>query len=208
MVNALLLIFAPVNAWDRISRAQKGFVYVLLGCVLPLLLVSSVLEAYGLVHWGRWQGVVPHPRKFPINEAVVFEAGQLLVSLFLVLLNAALLKSAGATFHGRDTYTRSFTTIAYGMSPIFLFRLLNASPDIPCWVGWCVGVILSLAILYHGVPRVMQPDPAHAFGLYVVTGLFVFMSTGLLELAAGTYLQGNFPQMEKLIAGAASRLPL
>ena len=38
--------------------------------------------------------------------------------------------------------------------------------------------MLSIKILYHGVPRIMLPDPPDAFGLYLMSALLLTMVTG------------------------------
>jgi hypothetical protein len=207
MINGLLLLFRPGQAWDRIARSQRGFLFVLVTFLLPIMILSSSGEAYGLVHWGKWQGQVPHLRRLTLAEATVAEGVQFLLSFLIVIVNASMLRSAGSTFHTRHTFRQSFATIAYGLTPLFLLRILNAFSDVPSWLTWVVGIFLCFALLYHGVPLVMQPDPAHAFGLYVTTMLLLFCTTGVLELGKAAYLSGNFPKVEHFIADAAARLP-
>lgn len=208
MIKALLLIFSPVTAWERVFRAQRSPWFVLAVFLIPLLVLSSAGEAYGLVHWGKWQNtVVREPKTFTPGEAAVFETFQLLFTIAVVLVNAGLLKSTGGTFHGRHNFSQGFTAIAYGLSPLFLCRLMNAFSDVPPWLSWGAGLVLSMMVLYHGVPRIMQPDPAHAFGLYVITCLLVFFTTGLLELITTCYLLGKFPKLSTFIASLAARLP-
>lgn len=181
--------------------------FVLFTFLLPIMVLSSAGEAYGLVHWGKWQGQVPHLRTFTPAEATVAEGVQFVLSLAIVLVNATMLRSTGSTFHTRHTFRQSFATVAYGLTPLFLLRLLNAFSDVPSWLTWVVGIFLCFALLYHGVPLVMQPDPAHAFGLYVTTMLLLFFTTGLLEFGKAAYLSGNFPKVEHFISAAAARLP-
>jgi len=208
MIKALLLIFTPVSAWERVFRAQRSPWFVFAVFLIPLLVLSSAGEAYGLIHWGKWQNtVVREPRTFAPAEAAIFEAFQLLLTLGIVLVNSGLLKSTGGTFHARHTFSQGFTAIAYGLSPLFLCRLMNAFSDVPPWLSWGLGVVLSMMVLYHGVPRIMQPDPAHAFGLYVITCLLVFFTTGLLELITACFLLGKFPKLSTFIASLATRLP-
>jgi hypothetical protein len=208
MIKALLLIFFPVRAWERVFRARRSPWFILAVFLIPLLVLSSAGEAYGLVHWGKWQNaMVREPKTFARGEAALFEALQFLLTLGVVLINAGLLKSTGGTFHTRHTFAEAFTAIAYGLSPLFLCRLLNASSDVPPWLSWAVGVVLSMMVLYHGVPKIMQPDPAHAFGLYVITSLLVLFTTGLLQLITACYLMGKFPKLTTFIASLAGRLP-
>ena len=75
---------------------------------------------------------------------MVFEAAQFLLSLLVVFVGANMLTAIGETFRGRHTYTQAFTTIAYGLSPLFLLRLLDAFKEVNPWVTWSIGIILSI----------------------------------------------------------------
>ncbi len=87
----------------------------------------------------------------------------------VIALCAHMIKALSETFRGGQTYTQAFKVVIYGLSPVFLFRLLDAAPTINLWVPWVMGMMLCVKILYIGVPRVMQPDPPHAFGLFVMS---------------------------------------
>jgi hypothetical protein len=207
MLNALLLFFSPARTWERIVDSGRGIFYILLTYLLPIMILTALGEGYGLIHWGKWQGEPPHLRKFSTGESVIFECFQFLLSLLIVVINSGLARSVGSTFHGRHTFTQGFVAISYGLAPLFLFRLLNASSDVSPWLSWVVGILFSLALLYHGVPIAMEPDPAHAFGLYTVTALMVLMTTGMLEIITAFYLRGTFPKLEHFITFLAARLP-
>jgi uncharacterized membrane protein YecN with MAPEG domain len=207
MLNALLLIFAPGKTWERIADARRGIFYILVTYLLPIMLLTSFGEGYGLMHWGKWQGEPVHIHKLSLGESIVFEAGQFLATLLIIAINTVLAKSIGSTFHGRHTLAQGFTAISYGLAPLFLCRLLNAFSDVNPWLSWAIGILLSIALLYHGVPLAMDPDPAHAFGLYMITSLMLLMTTGMLELITAFYLHGNFPKLEHAITSLAGRLP-
>jgi hypothetical protein len=207
MIKTLLLICAPVRTWEGIFRAQRSVAFILGTYLLPLLLITSICEGYGLVRWGKWQGEISHLVRFKPGEAVVFEAFQFGLSLILVVLNAGLVKSISGTFQRRHTFHQGFRTIAYGMGPIFLFRVLNAFAEINPWLSWTFGILLTISILYHGVPRIMDPDPAHAFGLYVVTSLLLLFTTGLIQMLTTFCLQGKFPRLMTLISSLGAKLP-
>ena len=202
MIKTLLLILDPVATWDRVVAAQRKWGAVLLGYLLPLLLLSAIVEGFGLTRWGRQLGQIPHLRTLTVREAVFFEAAQLLMSFAVVFFGAKLIKSLGETFHGRHTLNQSFTVA--GLGPVFLLRMLNAFPEMPVWVSWAIGIVLAAAVLYHGLPRVMQPDPPHAFGLYLMSILLLTLVSGLARFLTDWYLQGRFPKLDALI----SRLPL
>ncbi len=181
--------------------------FILAVYLLPLLLFVSAAAGYGLVHWGKWLDEVGRLKSFTLGEVVVVEAAQFLVSLGVVFIGAKLLKSLGETFHGRHTYHQAFTAVAYGLSPLFLLRLLDVFPSISLWVSWAIGIILSVAVLYHGVPRMMEPDPSHAFGLYLMSSLLLVLVTALARFMTWAYLEGKFPKLQTFISDLAAQLP-
>jgi hypothetical protein len=205
MIKALLLVLDPTATWDRIQRAQRGLFFILVLYVLPMLVLISAAEGYGLVHWGRMQ--FARRKYFPVNEAVVYEAAQFLLWLGVIFLGAKLIKSLGETFHGRHTFTQTFTTVAYGLSPLFLLRLLDGVSAINPWVTYSIGILLSVGALYHGVPRIMQPDPPQAFGLYLMGSILLVLTTGLARFITICYLRGKFTVVDSIVSDLAARLP-
>jgi uncharacterized membrane protein YecN with MAPEG domain len=207
MIKALLLIFDPIATWDGIVRARRGMVSILVVYLLPMLLLVSACDAYGLIHWGKWQGEVLHLKKFSVGEAVVVETAQLLLSLAVVFAGAKMVKSIGETFRGRHTYAQAFETVAYSLSPLFLLRLFDAFTGVSPWVTWAIGIMLCIATLYHGVPRMMEPDPSHAFGLYLMSALLLALVTALARFVTAAYLTGKFPKLQAIVADLIARLP-
>jgi hypothetical protein len=206
MIKALLLIFDPTGTWDRIARAQRSIAFVLGVFFLPLLALTSLAEGYGLVRWGKLQQNVAYLKRFTPVEATTFEIGQVILWLIVVLVGAWTVKLLGETFHGRHSFTQAFTTVAYGLSPILLLRLFDAFPGVNPWFPWVVGVLLVIRVLYEGVPRMMQPDPPHAFGLYLMSTLLLIMTSGLARFLSAWYLEGRFKSLEKIISDLAARL--
>jgi hypothetical protein len=207
MIKALFLIFEPIATWERIRRTQRSLGFILLSFLLPMLLLNAVVEGYGLITWGKFQSDVTRMKIFPKGEAVLFEVLQFVLGLLIVLIGAKLIKSLGETFHGRHTFTQAFGTVAYGLSPFFLCRLLDGFPSVSPWVTWAIGILLTIAVLYQGVPRMMEPDPPHAFGLYLMSSLLLFLITGLARFMTAWYLQGRFVKLESLISALSQRLP-
>jgi hypothetical protein len=199
MIKALLLIFDPANTWDSIAKAQRTVGFVLFVYLLPVLLVSAAGEAYGLVTWGKAQQDISHTQVYTWVGAAAYEAAYTLITIVLVFICAHLIRSMGDTFHGRHTFTQAFRVVAYGLSPIFLFRVMDTFTMISPWIGWGIGALLTVGILYHGVPRVLEPDPSHAFGLYLTSSLVVVAITGLLRFASIAYLDGKFQALHRVM---------
>ena len=207
MIKALLLIFEPIGTWDGIFRAKRAMGSILTLYLIPMLLLTCIAEGYGLARWGKTQGEYAHTRLFSPKEAFVFETGQFVIYLAIFFIGAKLIKSIGETFHGRHTYSQAFTTIAYGLSPLLLLRLLDALPGMSPWVSWPIGIILSIGVLYQGIPRIMEPDPPHAFGLYLMSALLLCLITGLFRFLTAWYLTGKFVKLDSIISDIAARLP-
>jgi Yip1-like protein len=191
MFKALLFIFWGGPAWDRVAQARRSLMFIFTLYLLPMLLIVGAAEGYGLKHWGKWQSTFGQYRNFTTREVEVFEAIQLLLALTVVLVCAQLVKIMAETFHGRHTYTQAFTLVAYGLSPLFLFRLLDAHPLMNPWITWALGIVLSVSVVYQGLPRVMAPDPTHAFGLYLVSSMVLVLATFLARLFTAFYLSGT-----------------
>jgi len=172
--------------------------------LLPLLVVTSAVEGYGLMRWGEPQKVVIRDKFFTLNEAAGYEAVQLALSVCVVVIGALVVKSLGETFHGRHSFKQAFTTVTYGLSPFFTLRLIDATTINP-WVAWAAGIALTTVVLYHGVPRAMDPDPAHGFGLYLMSALLLAMATGLVRFITAWYLQGRFGLSETSSLHVVSR---
>jgi hypothetical protein len=210
MFKAIFLVLEPTATWEKIFLARRSTAFIVLVHLLPLLLLGSVCEGYGLVHWGKQRGQmqdVAHIKTFSRAETVIFETAQLVVSLLVVFGSANMVRAIGETFHGRHTYNQAFSAVAYGLSPLFALRLLDGFPSVSPWVTWTIGIFLSIGALYHGVPHMMEPDPPHAFGLFLMTALLLLAITGMVRFVTWWYLTGKLPQVDAVISGLAARLP-
>lgn len=206
MIKALFLIFEPIRAWQ--SAAQRSLKSTVLLYLMPMMAIVGVAEGFGLVHWGRWQSALLGIKKFSVGEAILFEVLQMLLMTLIILICAYFIKSLGETFHGRHTYRQTLTVVIYGLSPLFLMRLLDMFPQITLWLPWVIGIMLVIKILYHGVPLVMQPDPPHAFGLFFMSALLLTLITAVERFVSIGYLTGKFRPLSDFIFHSAHQLHL
>jgi hypothetical protein len=198
MIRALLLIVNPIPSWERVVEARRGIMAILVISLLPLLLLAMAGECYGLVHWGKQRGEFGRPVMLALPLALQYGIVQILVNLVVIFIGAYLVKAVGDTFHGRHTYTQAFTVVAYGLSPYFLMRLLNALSREPWWLTWVIGILLSLSVLYIGLPHVMRPDPAHALGFYFMSALLLVLLTGMASFWGYMMLEHHFSMIANL----------
>lgn len=207
MIKALLLVFDPARTWDQVVHARRGLAYIVCVQVLPLLLVAAVLEGYSLTRWGRTQAEVALVKRFGLNEALLYEGLQLVLTLAAIFIGAWIIKSVGDTFFGQHTFVQSFTLAAYGLSPWLVLRFADALPGAVPWISWGLGAMLAAVVLYHGVPRVMRSMPPHTFGLYLMSVVALVAVTGLLRFLTAWYLDGRCKPLEQLLGQLAAQLP-
>jgi hypothetical protein len=190
MIKALQLIFDPAGTWEKIENAHQRVMTIFLLFLLPLMLLTSAIEGFGLMHFGEIRGSVnQHLVKIPLDVALRYGVAQIILGLAVVFGGAWLVRNIGAGFHRQHTYTECFTTLAYSLSPLFLARLLDAAPAMNTWVCWAIGVLLSVSALYRGLPRIMKPDPSNALGLYLISSLTLIIITGVAHFVAGLVLE-------------------
>jgi len=199
VIRALFLIFKPAATWDRIVLKRHSTGFLLVCYLLPMMLLVAVVEGFGLMHWGKHQAIIHRLQKFTLGETVVFEAARFLMTSIIVAICAVLIKTFADTFRGRHSYHQTLTLVVYGLSPLFLLRLLDAAPGVSPWITWFIGVILCTEVLYQGVPRVMEPDPPNAFGLYFMSSLMMVATTGLERFITAWFLSGRMRPVNDMI---------
>ena len=138
---------------------------------------------------------------------VIYETAQSLLTLLVIVVCSVLIKILGETFHGRYTCQQTFTVVIYGLSPMFLLRLLDAAPAVVPWATWGIGIVLSIKVLHQGIWFIMQPAPPNAFALYFMSSLLLVAGTGLVRFVTAWYLAGRIPAAENFVSHLAAHLP-
>jgi len=208
MIKALLLLIRPLPTWEGIDRAARSITYILCVHLLPLIILTSIAEGYGLMHWGKThQGEMNFVKHYTLREVIVIEIAHSLLLLGMAFLVAYAAKSFAGTFHRRHTYRHAFTAIAYGFAPMLTLRLGDLSATLNPWIPWATGVVLTISVLYLGLPCILKPDPPHAIGLFFMTTLTLVVVSGLLRLVTAFYFLGRFPALEKSISGLVGGTP-
>lgn len=191
MIKALMLIFEPGMAWEGIALAKKSVRQVFYGFLVPIIFLSIAGEMAGIFFWGRHQELQGN-MKLPRNQAIAYGICETILSFGMVFIGAKIVKSLAQNVHIRHTFNQAFTVVAYSFAPLFLVRLLDAFPAINPWATFGVGMALCVATLYHGVPRILQPDPPNAFGLYLVSALLLTGVAGLARFLSWLLLSDRF----------------
>jgi Yip1 domain len=193
MIKAFWLIFKPAETWDEIALDQKSVNWVLFFFLVPMVFLSIGGELAGVAHWGRIQdlGIAI---KLSESRLAIYGATELILDFAVVFIAARMVKSITGTFQPRHTFVTAFTLVAYGLSPFFVVHLLDALPGLNPWISFAIGMLLSIGTIYSGVPRILLPDPPHAFGVYVTSSLLLLGLMGVVRLATLLVLSGRLNQ--------------
>jgi hypothetical protein len=192
VLKDFLLIVRPDETWNRIVAAQRGVVFVWLIYLLPMLLLASVVEGHALMLIGRHQSAAGLTNQFPAARVYGFEVVQSLVLILLLLVAASFIQAFGNACHRRNHFTQSLLVLFHALGPLLLVQCLNGIPSLHVfWVSSLFGVALAISALYYGLPRIMQPDPSSALGLFLAGGFVIFLLLAADRLFTYLYLTGN-----------------
>lgn len=185
MIKALLLILDPDNTWTKIEQRPPSVVSVFLSYLLPLLLLGTAVEIWGMMKLGHDQGdIVERRANVPQDLAIRYAAAQVALGLLTAFVGGLALKKLSEGFHRRHTYTEAFATFGFSLGPIFLTRMLDGLPFFNTWICWGLGALLAVSVLYRGIPRIMKPDPSSAIGLYLTGSFLLLALTGIAHYVA------------------------
>jgi hypothetical protein len=200
MIKALLLIFRPAQTWTRIEAAKRSIGFILAVYLLPMILITSAAEGYGLMTWGKLhKGEVTQVRTYNLTQVIFVEAVQSVALVGMVFLGAFAAKSFAETFHKRSKFKEAFTAVAYGAGPLLMLRFGDLAPELNVWVPWAVGIVLMVSVLYLGLPCLLKPDPTHAIGLYFMTCITLICINAVMRLVIFYFHKGNLPKIERFI---------
>jgi len=172
-----------------------------------MMLIAAGAEGFGIVTWGKPQTIIHRIQKYTVGEAILFEVARLLMMLVIVACCAILIKVFAETFGKRHSLRQTLTLVIYASSPLFLFRVLDMAPGLSPWVTWGFGIVCCTEVLYRGVPRIMEPDPPNAFGLYFMSSLVLVATTGLERFITAWYLQGRMRPIKEIFDEILGHFP-
>ena len=189
MIKALLMVFSPRTAWEKMAPTPPGAVAVLLLSVLPLLVLSGAAEGWSLVHWGLHRGEFGRPTTVPAEAAYYYVGAQSVFSLLSVFAGATILFCIARNFHVRTTFDLCLVTTGLSLCPVFFVRCFASMPALNPWLWWALGVVLCARSLYHAVALMLKPEQSKGFGLLLMGILVIVPLTGVGQFLAAFVLR-------------------
>lgn len=200
------LITRPDETWNHIATGRRGVGLIFLCYLLPMLLLTALIEGHGLILIGRRQLAAGLTDQFPPARVVGFEVVQGLLLLLLLVAGAVFIKFFGNACHRRNHLSQSLVVLFHAAGPLLLLQLFNGIPHLGVyWASWLVGVTLMVSTLYYGLPRIMRPDPPSALGLFLAGGFVVFLLLFGGRLLTYFYLTGDLHLHGTGLSGLAAK---
>ncbi len=190
MIKAILLIFSPASIWDRIALDKDNFRKLFFVFLIPLVVITVGVQVASLVYFNR-HAADPSAIHLTTENALSRGGMQAGIGVLLVLLCAQCVKTVAKTFHRRNTFEQCFCVAAHGLAPYFFASMLDAIPGMSAWATFGIAIALSLGTLYYGIPRILEPDPPSAFGIYFATCLLMLGITGIARLLVFVAINGG-----------------
>jgi hypothetical protein len=191
MFRALQMLAAPMQAWQAVVAANRGFAWGLFCVLLPFMILGISIENAGILKFGEKRGefakVAQISKQVVVKHAIVETVAGLLVAL----VAAKLIAHVGSGMNLYVGYGRIFAVVACAMMPFYLLKIPDGHPFFPTWVCFAVGAALCCAILYHGVGLGLQPEQTKGFGLFMLTLMIVVALAGVAHLLSVVTLDGK-----------------
>jgi hypothetical protein len=202
----LFFIVRPTTTWNRVVAARHGVVFIFAFYLLPMMCVTALIEGHGLMLFGQQQVAQGMNNRFTFAKVFAYEAGSAVVTLGLIVLAAAFITSFANACHARNHFRQSLAVMFHAVGPLFLVQWFNGFPNMFFWLTWLLGVALAMSALYHGLPRLLQPDPPSAMGLYIGSALTVFLLLLGGRILTGYYLTGHLKALEVWLTNVVGKI--
>ena len=202
------LITKPAQTWDQLAASQRGWVFAFFYYLLPLILLAAVAEGCGLYRSGQEHlSLGASVNRFSSSRIIAFELVQWLMIFGLLALAAWCIKGFANACHRRNHSAQSVYLLVHGIGPLVLLKIFDGIPELNVWAIWFLGIMFTMSTLYHGVPRIMQPDPPSAFGLYIASAFTILFFSFIGRLLTYWYLNNDSKLLNAGVARLAAWIP-
>jgi hypothetical protein len=166
------IIVSPKSEWDVIDKEPTDVTGTLTTYVAPLVILSAVAAAAGLIIFGIniGFGLVVRPS---ITTVLIQAVLQVVLGVVSVYILAFVIDALAPTFGAQKNFNQAFKVAAFSPTPAWIGGILAIVPAIG-WIGSLVGGIYALYLLFVGLPKLMKP-PADKGVVYTIVVIVVLI---------------------------------
>lgn len=177
------IIITPKTEWDAVAGEEPNTQQIIISYVLPLALIPTlaVILGWGLIGvWGF--------KSFTYGIAMGLV--QLINAFLTVLLASFIIDALAPSFGSTKNFGRALQLVAYSMTPVWVFGILNIFPAIG-WLGSLLG-LYGLFLMYLGLAPLMQTPEDKKIGYLIVSIIILVVVYFIIAAILTTILLSIF----------------
>lgn len=197
LARVQLALLSPKRCWDTIAAEQTPPLQLLQRLILPLAGLGIIVTCAGLQVFGF---SVPFygPWKPSLTASLIHQTLTVLTLIACLYTDAWVLHKLAPQFRASISFERGFSLIAHASIPVLVGSLLGFNPMLELALSGFFS-LYSLLVLFYGMERMVEIDPARRGGFFVVALIalatvhilassvtLVLTPTPLLKLTTGT----------------------
>jgi len=178
------MIVTPKTEWNAVAAEEPNTGQILTGYVLPMALIPTIAafvgySFIGIGFWGR-------SMTFGIVQALI-----IIINAFLsVLITSFVIDALAGSFGSQKSMGRAMQLVAYSMTPVWVFGILNIFPVIG-WLGNLLG-LYGLYLMYLGLTPTMKTPEDKKIGYLLVSIIILIVVYFVIAAILGAILFSIF----------------
>ena len=160
------MIVSPKTEWNAVAAEEPNIQQILIGYVLPLALIPTLAAIIG---WGAI-GILGFTS---FTYGIAMGLVQLINAFLSVLVAGFVIDALAGSFSSTKNMGRAVQLVAYSMTPIWVFGILNIIPAIG-WLSFLLG-LYSLYLIYLGLTPLMK-TPEDKKAVYMIVSIVILVA--------------------------------
>jgi len=160
------MIVSPKTEWNSVAAEEPNIQQILIGYVLPLALIPTLAAIIG---WGAI-GILGFTS---FTYGIAMGLVQLINAFLSVLVAGFVIDALAGSFSSTKNMGRAVQLVAYSMTPIWVFGILNIIPAIG-WLSFLLG-LYSLYLIYLGLTPLMK-TPEDKKAVYMIVSIVILVA--------------------------------
>lgn len=177
------MIVTPKTEWNVVAAEEANIQQILISYVLPLALIPTIAVIIG---WGAI-GIFGFTS---FTYGIAMGLVQLINAFLSVLIAGFVIDALAPSFGSTKNMGRAVQLVAYSMTPVWIFGILNIIPSIG-WLGSLLG-LYSLYLMYLGLTPLMKTPEDKKVGYLIVSIIILIVAYFVIALILTSILLAIF----------------